>query len=388
MKYLKILLIVLIIGRADAAEPITNVNPLPYGAELELYEDSEGLFALKILEYYRAAVALETQLKSMGIEPTNNIAAPTIDELQDTEIRTLKRFYSQALGLLKQVQDAPDGLYHKKIDELRSKLEKMNSDNFLLKEQLHIQNLDMLSADYYRKQYRELIKQTDSLRLVIDKIYLEHQKQLWENADNIRKAYDNFQNSVSILAFSLSGNYINYNNERLDANISPAMAINFNPSPIFGLGRIVDIWAEYIYQLVESNRIGFKQNTNLEYKTDYYSTGVNLNVPLSEIMKIEHFYLGLKGGYGFFWGSTRLPNTELKSEKWQGQTFRLELGATNFSRFHFPIGVYAAYNFNNYSKDLKFPAPGQVINLGRPWTTSFQLGLRFALWQSVSTSVF
>lgn len=371
-----------------AAEPIVELPPLPGSNELELYEESDALFALKVLEYYRIAVIYESQLKMMGITPANPTLIPTLEELTDADQRTLRRYYTQADGLRRQVLDAPDGLYHRKIQELRERVEKMNNDNFVLQEQVFRQNLELLSANFYRARYREMITQIDSLRRVLDEMFYDCNQKSWQAAERVRQAYDNWKNSASILAIGLTGNYLNYYDSRIDANISPGVAVVFNPSPIFGMGRILDIWTEYTYQLIETNRRIENRLINMEYKTDFISTGVNLNVPLSEVMSINNFYLGLKGGYGFFWGSTRLPNTDLPSKKWQGQTVRFELMATNFSRFHFPVGLYAAYSFQNYSKDLIFPAFGGEINLGRPWTTNFQLGIRFSLWQTVSTTIF
>lgn len=381
-------LIFILTFKINAAEPIVELSALPSNNELELYEESEGLFALKILEYYKIAVLYEAQLRLIGLQPANPTSIPTLEELTDADVRTLRRYYNQADGLRRQVIEAPDAPYHKKIVELREKVEKMNNDNFILQEQIHRQNLELLSANYYRNRYREMIAQIDSLRSELDKMFFDCRQQSWVQMEYIRQAYDNWKNSASILSIGLTGNYLSYNDSRIDANISPGIAVVFNPSPIFGMGKILDIWTEYTYQIIEAEKFYQNRRVNMEYKTDYISTGMNLNIPLSEVMKIENFYLGLKGGYGFFWGSCRLPNTELPSKKWQGQTIRMELMATNFSRFHFPVGFFAAYHFNHYSKDLVFPAFGGEINLGRPWTTNFQLGVRFALWQTVSTTIY
>lgn len=388
MKRVLIILAFFISLKLFAAEPFIELPPLPSNNELEIYEESDALFALKVLEYYRLAVLYEAQLKMMGLSPSNPTAVPTLDELTDADQRTLRRYYSQADGLRRQVLEAPDGLYNRKIQELRERIDKLSNDNFVLQEQIYRQNLELISANFYRNRYREMINQIDSLRRVLDVMFYDCNEKSWQSAERIRQAYDNWKSSASILSIGLMGNYLNYNDNRLDASISPGIALVFNPSPIFGMGRILDIWTEYTYQIIEATKRINNRDIDMEYKTDYIATGLNLNVPLSDVMKIENFYLGLKGGYGFFWGSSRLPNTELPSKKWQGQTVRFELMATNFSRFHFPLGIYAAYSFNNYSKDLVFPAFGGDINLGRPWTTSFQLGIRFSLWQTVSTTIY
>ena len=388
MKCIFIILAFFVSFRLFAAEPIVELPPLPSGNELEIYEESDALFALKMLEYYRLALLYEAQLKIMGFTPSNPTAVPSLDELTEADQRTLRRYYMQADGLRRQVLEAPDGLFNRKIQDLRDRIEKLSNDNFILQEQIYRQNLELISANFYRSRYRDMISQIDSLRRILDVMFYDCNEKSWQSADRIRQAYDNWKSSASILSIGLTGNYLNYNDNRLDANISPGVAVVFNPSPIFGMGRILDMWTEYTYQIIEATRRINNRDVDMEYKTDYIATGVNLNVPLSEVMKIENFYLGLKGGYGFFWGSSRLPNTELASKKWQGQTVRFELMATNFSRFHFPIGVFAVYSFNNYSKDLVFPAFGGDLNLGRPWTTSFQLGIRFSLWQTVSTTIY
>ncbi len=368
---------------AFAAEPIVKVEPLPSSAELELYEDSEGLFALKVLEYYKAAISLEAQLKMMDLEPTNRLAAPTIDELQDMDLRTLKRYYSQALGIMKQVEAAPDGLYNKKIDELRTKLEKTYSDNFLLKEQMFTQNLDLLSLNFYKYHYKAMIHQTDSLRRLIDSSYYDYMNKLWQHDNEMRNIYENCNSCVPILALSLSGNFWDFGDDRVSTDISPGVMLNFNPSPVVGLGNLIDIFAEYNYPLLKAKSNSAASDADaLEYKTDFFSTGLNLNVPLSQIFEIKKFSLGMKAGYGFFWGSTRMPNSGMPSADWQGQVLRLELNAANYNRYFFPVGVFIAYNFYNFSKELAFPNYGGNINLGKPWINNLQLGLKFSLWRS------
>lgn len=51
-----------------SAVPIIKVNVPESKQTLELYEDSDALFAMKIMEYYKNALMLETQLKMMGID--------------------------------------------------------------------------------------------------------------------------------------------------------------------------------------------------------------------------------------------------------------------------------------------------------------------------------
>lgn len=384
MKLLLVLLAALLsLTTIHAAEPIVEVVPLPTGSELELYEDSEGLFALKLIEYYKAAVALETQLLMMGLQPDNRIAPPTLDDLQDMEIRTLRRYYSQALGVLKQVQNSPDGLYNKKIEELRAKLEKAHQDNFILKEQIHTQNLDLISSDFYKKRFRELVGQADSLRLLLDENYFDYMTKLWQHDENLRNIYENCANCTPILSLSMSGNFWDFRHDIVEADISPAVMVNFNPSPVLGFGRLIDIWGEYSYPILKTRRFNHNlDEIGIEYKTDFFTTGMNLNLPLSEVLKIDDFYLGLKAGYGFFWGNSRATNTNLNETNWNGQVVRLELNAANYNRFFFPLGVFITYNFYNYSKELRFPAFGNDINLGKPWVNNLQLGIKFSLWRS------
>lgn len=387
IKLLLMLSFLLLCSQVYAAEPIVEVPALPTGAALEIYEDSEELFALKTLEYYKIAVALESQLLLMGISPDKAINQPTLEELQDMDTKTLKKFYNQAVTVSNSVKESPDGLYHKKIEDLRAKVTKMQNDNFILKEQLFAQSLELHSSEYYRLKYREIIKQTDSLRLYIDSTYYNYQKQLWHQADNMRRIYENSANAVPILSLSAGGSFWNIGDERISSDISPSVSLVFNPSPIFGIGRIVDIWADYQYPSITSGGDEvltiFPEKSN-QYKTDFFSTGLNLNIPISEAMKIENFYLGFKVGYGFFWGQTEMPNTNLGASDWQGQVVHLELNASNYNRLFFPIGVFVSFNFYKFSNEFEFPAPEERLRLGKPWINNFQLGLRFPLWISTS----
>ncbi len=373
-------LLLLISSNSYAAEPIVKVEALPSGNELEMYEDSENLFAMKILEYYKFAVALETQLRIMGLEPTSRVFAPTLEELEDTDIRTLRKFFRQAAALEKQVLDAPNGLYNKKIEELREKLEKQQYDNFVMKEQLFIQNLDLLSYNFYKNNYRRLITQADSLRLVIDESYFDCAKRIWEQNENLIKMYQSTSHIIPILSIAGTGNIWNFRNDAVESDISPGVILLFNPSPVLGFGKFVDIWGEYIYPILLVEEV--ESGVVARYNTNMFATGLNLNVPISELMNIDHFSLDFKAGYGFFWAKTEAPNTEFGRTDWQGQLIRLELGISNFNKLFFPVGVFINYNFYNYSKDLKFASHYGQVNLGKPWINNIQLGLKFSLWRS------
>jgi len=380
-KSIYILLILLLSqSRIFAAQPIVKVEPLPSGNELEIYEDSENLFAMKILEYYKLSIALETQIRIMGLESATRVISPTLEELEDTDIRTLRKFYRQATALEKQVIDAPEGLFNAKIDDLRLKLDKQQYDNFILKEQLFVQNLDLLSCNFYKTNYRKLIAQSDSIRLVIDENYFDYMQKLWGQNLSLHKLHQNTHHYTPILSLSGTGNFLNFRNNNIESDISPGVMITFNPSPIIGFGKFVDIFGEYIHPIL----LVVEENSSIRarYNTNMLTTGLKLNVPLSDLMKINDFQLDFKAGYGFFWANTEAPNTDFGRTNWQGQLIRLELGVSNFNKIFFPVGVFINYNFYNFSKDLKFASYDDNVNFGKHWVNNLQLGLKFTMWHS------
>ena len=64
-----------------AVKPLTEKPFLPSKYFIEFYEDSPELFAMIVMEYYQKAIILKTQLEMLGQKATQEISAPTVEEI-------------------------------------------------------------------------------------------------------------------------------------------------------------------------------------------------------------------------------------------------------------------------------------------------------------------
>jgi len=230
-------------------------------------------------------------------------------------------------------------------------------------------------TDFYKKRYMELLKEIDKLRLDLDSSITSYHNSTIE----IYKTMQNINNKkYSVFSLSIGANHFFYGNDAIDSYISPGLAVNFNPGRIFGIGRIIDIWADYYIMRTDVNT---PANKIIENSTSRYSIGANLNIPLDEVFKIKDFGAALKIGAGYFHTNTECKNIATGSTSSNGAVIKLELSMENFNQF-FPFGIYFDFDFNKYNKNLIFVGDN-LINLNKPWVTSISAGLRFPLWQNI-----
>ncbi len=74
------------------AQPVVEVPPLLPEEQLELYEDSEGLFVLMVMDYYDIAVALRSQLNMLGQPPQTKFFPPSFEDLEDLDLEVIKKY--------------------------------------------------------------------------------------------------------------------------------------------------------------------------------------------------------------------------------------------------------------------------------------------------------
>jgi hypothetical protein len=86
-------IVVLLIAQVMfAAIPVVKVPAVEPNETLEFYEDSDGLFSIKVMDYYKMALMLETQLFMLGIEPKTKTASPTYEELDELDAQIIKKY--------------------------------------------------------------------------------------------------------------------------------------------------------------------------------------------------------------------------------------------------------------------------------------------------------
>jgi hypothetical protein len=186
--------------------------------------------------------------------------------------------------------------------------------------------------------------------------------------------YDFYRNSYPVLSVSASGNKFYFRDERLATDIGIGGMAIFNPGPILGFGNFFDMWLEYVAPRIKTG------NDMNEYRTNFFSTGLHINIPVTDILKVSNFTSNLKVGGGFFWTEVRIPNVPKPSTEWNGEIMRFEINLSNFTR-NFPLEAFAGYTFMFHSNDVRFrtSSPHDIF-MGRDfWTNNFQMGVRFTL---------
>lgn len=370
----EILLFFIITSTVFAAEPIKELEPFPTLEQFQTYEDSEVWFYNKMLEYYKTAIIYETQIKALGDTPVALSQAPSIDDLESIEFKILRKYYNIADKLNTQLLAMGSGAETKKILELQGKIKLLEKEMFTVKDQNFQYSLDKDKTDFYKKRYEELLKEIDNIKLKMDSNITENDKKRVEMYNLVNNSNNNLYTVVGV---GISANQIYYQNSNADAYLAPAVSINFNPGKMFGFGRLIEFWADYRYIKTDVNL----SNNKIENSTNCYSLGLELNIPLDEVLKIKDFNTDFKVGFGYFHSNTSAINTSIDNLSSNGNIIKLELNFSNFSKF-FPFTVYANLDFNKYNKELIFYGDSPV-NLGKPWLTNFAVGFRFPLWQSL-----
>lgn len=363
-----------------AAEPIEKVPSNPSAEELETYTESENIFSYKILELYKTASVLEAQLTLLGITPTVKPYAPSLDELSGADETTYKKYYKIAASIQKQVEQAPNGLVSARLTELKNRLDKVNTEAFLAGEAKYNLEQDNKNCNFYKENYRKLIGVVDSLRFVGDSLYFAYKKAAWKQSGIFQNYYEGKTPSLTILSVGLVLNQFYFNDERIESGATPGITIGFNPSPILGFGRYLEIFGEYDY-IKSTAKVNRFEEFGLTSHIELASVGMKLNFPLSQAIGAKNIDLNFKLGAGFFWANANAINTSMPDNSWHGQLISLELGVNNPSP-SFPIGAYVGYKFYNSVKDIRFATFNGPINLGQPWINSLNFGLKFMIWRS------
>ena len=372
MKGLQMLLRVLLFVMAFsplsllAAEPLVKVPNLPSNSELELYEDSEGLFTLKVLEFYKSAVVLETQIKLSGAEPVLNVEAPTFEELEDMEVKTIKKFHKTAQSLESQVQGLPDSerqILLENINELESRLRDTVAVYTIEAGKLRNEMLDLMLSRL--QEIEETNK--DNIDLVIQQNYLNcRDYNSWLSVSGISKIF--FSNGNDVLT----------NDPGLGA------AINLNIGDIVGFSKAFQVRYEYLaprffteYKSLSDMGIIPREQWN----TNVNSLSAGGKVDIGKNDNIVHgfeFYLG------YFWADGKIYNRSDSRMNWDGALFSVDYFIAAPS-CRMPLELFAGLSvYNSFSRSLIFhTAVGgyEVNDLGRTHL-SVNLGLRYHIWRT------
>ena len=364
-KYI-ILIFIIIATPLWGAKPIITVPELSQTLEIELYEESEGLFALKLLEYYKMAVILETQLKILGVESQNKALQPVFEEFEDMELKILKKYHKIAKSLEKDVIDAPESdrqILLENINELEAKLRDTIAINTIEKGAIRNELLDIMLS---RLQECESLN-AQNIDLVMAQNFVDCMDyRTWFSITGISKVFISDGNDVM----------------KNDPGLGVQLAVN--------AGKLVGFWdgfelkyeyfapkffSEYRY---EDNIIPFSRE---QWNTNVNSVSAGGKAVLGKSPELIH---GFNIFLGYFWANGNIYNRSDGYMNWDGASFSLDyfLAAPSCK---YPIEINFGFTvYNSFSRNLVFQTskPNYELNdLGKTHL-SINLGLRYNIWRS------
>ncbi|GAB5464920.1 MAG: hypothetical protein Kapaf2KO_03560 [Candidatus Kapaibacteriales bacterium] len=370
---------ILVIASANlfAAEPLVDVPLLPQGEALEIYEDSEELFAVKLLEYYGYSKTLSAQLEMMGVLPLANIPIPTIDDLTDADARVLARYAGYAKSLENKIRSTPSDLKHEQLEQLRTAYAESLRVQDSLSAELFRLGLNANSISFYRDSMMELIRDSDSTIKAMDRMRLEDYKNYKEREENIRNLYSGSDvGPEPAIAIQVNGLTSIINNDILRSELSPGANLIINTYPVFGFAENFDLsFGYYNTNIVVDSEEPNSQTA--QYSNHIYSFGINGTVP--GIINLDDLVMNLRLGAAAYWGHGSAVNTGLPENKWQGQLINIELGLDS-PYPSLPAELIIGYNLLIANRNLIFASPTDVVELDNPTLHILKIGLRFDLW--------
>jgi|GEM_PF-1963394 len=361
-----------------AAEPIVEVPTLPTGEQLEIYEDSEELFTIKILEYYRLASILETQLDMMGVSPNYSPPVPTLEQITDADGEVLQQYAALAKALESQVYSTPSDINHAELESLRDAYQESLTTIDSLQAQVFRLGVNKHSVTFYRESMMQLIKDNDSIIRRADSLRMKDYEMFQEREKAIRKTYDKASlSSEPVIAIAASGLSVFFNNDNLRTELSPGAEIIFHTYPILGFGKNIELSLGYANPLVFVDDESNPNAITSEYENHIYSFGVTAALP--SVISLEDVDFNLRLGLAAYWGHGNAPNTTLTENKWQGQMLDIEIGLAPLNK-SLPAELTLGYNLMFGSRDLVFASPSTTVDLSNPNIHILRLGLRVNLW--------
>ena len=348
-----------------SAVPIITVPEISSTLEIELYEDSQGLFAMKLMEYYKMAVILETQLKILGVEAKNKAKQPVFEELEDMELNILRKYHKIAKSLEKEVIGAPDSdrqILLEKINELESRMRDTVAIYTIEKGAERNKILDLMVQSL--KQVEET--NSKNIELVINQ--------------NFVNCMD-YKTLVSVAGVSK----IFFSQGDGKVTNDPGLGLQFSVN----LGKMVGFWEgfeiryEYLAPKFFTNyeELPLMPHYREQWNTNISSVSAGGKI---ELNKTEKVVQGFNLFLGYFWADGYIYNQGQHRMNIDGGLMSLEyyLGSPGCK---YPIEIFGGISvFNSFSKSLVFNtgvAGFEQIDVGKTHL-SVNLGLRYNIWRT------
>ncbi|MBX3044156.1 MAG: hypothetical protein KIT33_04225 [Candidatus Kapabacteria bacterium] len=348
------------------AKPIIEVPDLPQKSELEMYEDSEGLFAMKIMEYYKMAVALESQLKLSEITPLTKVLQPTYEELEDMDFKIMRKYHKIAKSLEGEVLASPES-------DRQILLEKINELEGRLRDTIAIYTIEMGAVrnqmlDLMIKRLREIEeKNSENLSLIIEQNFVNCKDYItWLSIGGISKT------------FIISGNDVVRNDPGIGIQVA------FNAGKMIGFWNGFELKYEYFAPKFFTQYQTQPEQRNIprdQWNINANSISAGGKAVLGSSPKLVH---GLNINLGYMWSDGRIYNRSDSRLNWDAALLSLEYFAASPS-CKFPFEIFGGISvYNSLSRNLLFQTsiPGfENTDLGRT-IISANVGLRYNVWRS------
>ncbi|MBK9248718.1 MAG: hypothetical protein IPM69_11525 [Ignavibacteria bacterium] len=366
--------IVMMTHSAFAADPVVKLPPMPSKSEMEVYEESEELFAKLLLNYYQIASTLEAQLKNWDIKPTVNVPTPTLDELTSQESKTIKKYFTIGFKLQLQIESLSEEQVHAHLTDIQKRLineRKRNAELGISKYELELASKN---TEVYKNRLNEVLTMSDSLKLANDSITYQYYMLKYSSGDAYSRAIIN--SSSPTLMLSNQACLLAFNTDVLQTDVSFGAKAELNLNSIAEYDKYFDLWFAYLMPQVKSIHNNTTASITRDWNSNIYSFGLNLNLP--EVIELKPVKAGIKLGVGHYWGSGTSPNVSLPEIDYKGQLMNVEL---NFSRFTTlsPMSLYFNFGVLFPSREMIYADPVQVQNILKNNITTFALGLRFTI---------
>ncbi len=378
----KLLLLLFILSMqltAFAAKPVIDIAPLPSDERLEIWEESEEIFTEKVMEYYHKATLLYMQAKLSGFETNELILPPSFEQLSDMEIQTIKDYHALAMKYFAILESLPEIGNREQIDKLRKELfVQMNANNEMEKRQyeLALQHNDL---EFYKKNWKAAREEAAKLNRKLDSATAAMDKYLIQREGEIRASYErNVRRFTPVFSIGGTANKYYFREDGINDKIAFGGQITFNPEPVFGFGRYLEIFGEYIVPRFVTDQITQGVKLSDKWNSQLYTIGLNLK--FDNVIDLKDFTGGIKIGAGHFWGSGNLDNVDYGAATFEGEMIRFEMFVRN-ADISLPLELFVAYN-SYFASEFVFDSRLQYLNFGEPQFNVLTMGVRLALWKT------
>lgn len=373
---------------SDKAIPIISVPPLPQGDRFEIYEDTEELYVMKLMEYVQYAIILKTQYDIMKSEESDNpqsyrmypLETPSYEEITDMELSTIVRYRDTAVAYENRIRQMDVQEHYRLVENIQA-----------LKSKLSLVRLRLTRflgsfKSYISYRIMTAINERDSL--------------CSKQTDRILSQYQNkCKDCVPILSIALTADFFNPFNgtDSAGSKASPGFKVNFNTIKILGHENL-ELWYQYHDPIFWT-----RYPRALRWNSSIHAVGIQWNLTRalmhtsafnSHYREEDDWGASFKFGGGYFWGSSKIYNSSSiygftpNDIHWSGFLANLELSLGKPS-WVVPFELVATSNLYISNNDdlilTNNPVrnPAEIVNVN---LNSFQwnagIGVKITIWRS------